>query len=121
MISGIGLDLVELARIQTVYERNPRFAERILSVREQEKFQKLSEGRKLEYLAGRFAAKEAFAKALGTGIGTKCTFQQIEVLNNDIGKPILYFQQKLVNGFVSITHTQSVAAAQVILQEGESK
>lgn len=120
MISGIGLDLVELDRIQTIYERNARFAERILSVRERQKFQMLSDGRKLEYLAGRFAAKEAFAKALGTGIGENCTFQQIEVLNDSLGKPVLYFQNTLVNGFVSITHTKHVAAAQVILQEGEA-
>ena len=75
-----------------------------------------SEHRQIEFLAGRFAAKEAFSKARGTGIGKDCSFQDIEILREPSGKPSLYFKGNQVNGFVSITHTKEYAAAQVILQ-----
>lgn len=117
MIQGIGLDIVEMDRIATINARNKKFRERILSERELIKFKQLSEIRQIEFLAGRFAAKEAFAKARGTGIGHGCEFTQIEILNNDTGKPVLYFDNQLVTGFVSITHTKQYAAAQVILIE----
>ena len=53
---------------------------------------------------------------MGTGIGKQCSFQDIEILKESSGKPILYFKEKPINGFVSITHTKDYAAAQVILQ-----
>lgn len=116
MISGIGLDIVELNRIESIMKRTDKFQRRILSDRELSVFEGLSDNRKLEFLAARFAAKEAYAKANGTGIRPGCSFHQIEILNNDFGKPLLYFNGQLVNGFISITHTKIVAAAQVILQ-----
>lgn len=116
MILGIGLDIVEMKRIKAAHEKSRNFAERILSVRELAQLDTLSKARQIEYLAGRFAAKEAYSKANGTGIREGCSFQQIEVLNDELGKPILYFDGIKVNGFVSITHTKEVAAAQVILQ-----
>lgn len=116
MITGIGLDLVELKRIEKAIQRSEKFQKRILSPRELVIFTELSASRKVEFLAGRFAAKEAFAKAKGTGIREGCEFHQIEILNDALGKPELYFEQQLVNGFVSITHTAEIAAAQVILQ-----
>ena len=115
MIKGIGLDIVELERIKKAMERTERFQKRILSERELEVFSKAIEKRKLEYLAGRFAAKEAFSKANGTGIGEGCEFYQIEILNNELGKPELYFDGQAVNGFVSITHSRDYACAQVII------
>lgn len=117
MVVGIGLDLVELERIQRLDERSDAFRLRILTPREQSKYESLQGRRRLEFLAGRFAAKEAFSKALGTGIGAKCTFQQIEVLNDASGRPFLRFSEEDVAGFVSITHTEQVAAAQVVLIE----
>ena len=117
MITGIGLDIVELERIRTVSTRTDSFVKRILSDREQEIYQQLSSSRKVEFLAGRFAAKEAFSKARGTGIGAGCEFGQIEILSASNGKPELYFDGEPVNGFVSITHSQEYAAAQVILTE----
>lgn len=116
VIIGIGLDLVDLKRIDKILKRSDKFSKRILSERELKVFDSLSESRKIEFLAGRFAAKEAFAKAKGTGIREGCTFHQIEILNDELGKPIIYYQGAAVNGFVSITHTVDVAAAQVILQ-----
>lgn len=117
MIRGIGLDLVELDRVARLDGRNGKFRERILSARELQVYETLSSHRKTEYLAGRFAAKEAFSKARGTGIGADCSFLDIEVISEASGRPVLYFQQRVVKGFISITHTQTVAAAQVVLLE----
>ncbi len=115
MIKGIGLDLVELDRIEKMIKRSETFQQRILTKRELAIFETLSESRKVEFLAGRFAAKEAYSKANGTGIGKGCELHQIEILKDEGGKPILYFDGTLVNGFISITHTRITAAAQVIL------
>ena len=117
MIKGIGLDVTDIERITVAHERSAKFKERILTPQEIERFEELNDSRQLEFLAGRFAAKEAFAKALGTGIGKSCSFQDIEVLPNEVGKPMLFFKGKEVEGYVSITHTKQFAAAQVILVE----
>ena len=116
MIYGIGIDLVELNRIEQTLERQPRFAGRILTQAEQERFQSLSGHRKIEYLAGRFAAKEAFVKAFGTGVGKEVTWQDVEVLNNETGRPIM---SGPFDGFihVSITHSEHYASAQVLLEK----
>lgn len=115
MIQGIGLDIIEMDRIARLDARNEKFRLRILSETELQVYETLSGHRRTEYLAGRFAAKEAFAKARGTGIGKSCGFLDIEVRSEPGGKPVLYFKQQPANGFVSITHTETVAAAQVIL------
>lgn len=115
MIIGIGLDIVELARIEKAAMKQPKFAARVLTTVEKEKYDQLSGNRKVEFLAGRFAAKEAFAKAYGTGLG-QVSFQDIEILNDTKGKPILTKSPEAFQAFVSITHTGQVAAAQVILE-----
>ena len=115
MIKGIGLDIIEIERVEKAMARTDKFKDRILSEREIALFTTYSMSRKVEFLAGRFAAKEAFSKALGTGIGTDCKLHDIEILRGDAGKPVLYFKGELVNGFVSITHAKQYAAAQVIL------
>lgn len=115
MIKGIGLDIVELQRIEKAMNRSEKFQQRILTPRELEIFDTLSLSRKIEFLAGRFAAKEAYAKANGTGIGKGCELQQIEILKDDSGKPVLFFDEQLANAFISITHTNQVAVAQVVL------
>ncbi|WP_449489008.1 holo-ACP synthase, partial [Streptomyces lavendulae] len=76
MIYGIGLDITELKRIASMAGRHKkRFAERILTRgQEADQYYELSEKRKIEFLAGRFAAKEAFSKAFGTGIGRQLSF-----------------------------------------------
>ncbi|HWL22744.1 MAG TPA: holo-ACP synthase [Ureibacillus sp.] len=116
MIKGIGLDIIEISRIKKADEHE-KFRNRILSHLELQEYNKLSNIRKIEFLAGRFAAKEAYAKANGTGIREGCEFHQIEILNDELGKPILYFNRLKVNGFVSITHTKEYAAAQVLLMD----
>lgn len=115
MIKGIGLDIVEMDRIRDSVQRSGKFISRILTDEEQTLFQQYAENRQIEFLAGRFSAKEAFSKALGTGIGKHCSFHDIEVLKGESGEPILLFKRKRVNGYVSITHTKTHAAAQVIL------
>lgn len=115
MIKGIGLDIVEMDRIAKAMKRTNKFKDRILTEKERVLFDAHSETRKIEFLAGRFAAKEAFSKALGTGIGEECKLHDMEVLRGDAGNPVLYFKGQLVNGFVSITHSKQYAAAQVIL------
>lgn len=116
MIKGIGLDIVEIERIQKISSSQLKFAERILTEYEQAIYSNLSGGRQLEYLAGRFAAKEAFSKALGTGIGKEVSFHDIEIKNDNRGKPIISkpFSQGI---HLSITHTKEYAAAQVIIEE----
>src|SRR5690625_1963503 len=99
--------------------KNIKIIERILTEKEREIFHSFtSESRKIEFLAGRFAAKEAFAKAAGVGIG-KLSFQHIEVLVNDSGAPIMTvegYEDKRI--FISITHTEMYAAAQVVIEAG---
>ena len=118
MIKGIGLDIVEMDRIEHIMERSPKFIRRILTEREQALYLQYTDHRRTEFLAGRFSAKEAFSKALGTGIGEQCSFLDIEVLRGGKGEPKLSFKGVPVKGFVSITHTKTHAAAQVILLEG---
>lgn len=118
MILGIGLDLVETERIEKLRVRQERFPERVLSAAELAYYKTLSEKRKTEFLSGRFAAKEAFAKARGTGIGTELSFQDIEIVADKLGKPhIGRPADKGKRVHLSITHTKSYAAAQVVIEE----
>lgn len=115
MIIGIGLDLIELHRIKKLIERQERFPQRILTEGECMKYEQLSNKRKVEFLAGRFAAKEAYAKALGTGIGKHLNFHDIEIETNEQGKPFIH--SKDMRCHLSITHTNEYAAAQVIIEK----
>ncbi len=121
MIQGIGLDIVELKRIEKLFHRKPTVVDRILTSREKERLQTLSPRRQVEYISGRFAAKEAFAKALGTGIGADCAFTDIDVLSDERGAPYILFKGKKEHAFITITHTETVAAAQVIRMKGEQE
>lgn len=84
MIVGHGIDIEELASIESAVTRHEGFAKRVLTAKEMERFNSLKGRRQIEYLAGRWSAKEAFSKAMGTGIG-KLGFQDLEVLNNERG------------------------------------
>ena len=116
MIKGIGLDIVEIKRIAQLAERQPKFIRRILTEAEIDHYSTLTGGRRYEFLAGRFAAKEAFAKARGTGIGTDLSFTDIEVRKDQLGKP--YIALPIEKGVhLSITHSKDFAAAQVIIED----
>jgi holo-[acyl-carrier protein] synthase len=117
MIKGLGMDLAELARVAEL-NQNPRFAQKLLTEAEYEKFQSFKlETRRIEFLAGRWAAKEAFTKAYGTGIGSQVGLQDIEVLNNDKGAPVLTSKVWQDTIHITITHTDKTAAAVVILEK----
>lgn len=116
MIVGHGIDIEELASIQNAVEKRKGFAQRVLTDKEMERFSSLKGRRQIEYLAGRWSAKEAFSKALGTGIG-KLGLQDLEVLNNERGAP--YFSKSPFSGkvWLSISHTDQFVTASVILEE----
>ncbi|HEU4707748.1 MAG TPA: holo-ACP synthase [Methylophilaceae bacterium] len=125
MIFGIGTDIVEVARIEDSLARfGDAFAQRILNEREWLAFsQSQTQGR---FLAKRFAAKEAFAKALGTGLRAPATFQNIEVVHDDLGKPMLDFAPELQtvlqahgvrHAHLSVSDEKALAAAFVVLEK----
>jgi holo-[acyl-carrier protein] synthase len=88
-IKGIGTDIVDKNRIANLLDQHgERFVKRILSEQEQQVFAEL--GDPVAYLARRFAAKEAVAKAFGTGIG-KLAFNEICIMNLSSGKPVVNF------------------------------
>jgi len=116
MIVGHGIDIEELASIQNAVKKREGFAQRVLTDKEMERFASLKGRRQVEYLAGRWSAKEAFSKAMGTGIG-KLGFQDLEILNNERGAP--YFSKSPFSGkvWLSISHTDQFVTASVILEE----
>lgn len=117
MIKGTGIDIIELARIQRLLSNQPKLIDRVLTEKEQELFYSFSsDKRKIEFLSGRFAAKEAFSKAWGTGIG-KLSFLDIEILLNKKKAPVL--TSSVLEGekcFVSISHSKQYAVAHVIIE-----
>ena len=116
MIVGHGIDIEALASIQNAVKKREGFAQRVLTDKELKRFASLKGRRQIEYLAGRWSAKEAFSKAMGTGIG-KLGFQDLEILNNERGAP--YFSKSPFSGkvWLSISHTDQFVTASVILEE----
>lgn len=118
MIIGHGIDMEDLAAIAKVMAEKPRFASKVLTPAELAVYECLSSRRQLEYLGGRWTAKEAFAKAWGTGIGAgRLRFHDLEVLNRENGEP--YFSKAPFAGsiWISISHTKTMVQASVILEE----
>lgn len=121
MITGIGLDIVEINRIEKIYLKfRQSFVKKILTDREKVEFEK--KGNIISYLAGRFAAKEAAAKALGTGIAGGVSFKDFEILSeNQRPELLLKGQAKILCGdikiWVTITHERNIAAAVVIYEK----
>ncbi|HIU64563.1 MAG TPA: holo-ACP synthase [Candidatus Avacidaminococcus intestinavium] len=126
MIIGVGCDLVEVARVQKAAS-NKAFLQKVYTPREIEYC--LQRGSHVwESFAARFAAKEAVAKALGSGF-RKGALTEIEVINDNVGQPklqlngaFLVFAESLgcKNYHISLSHTKDYAMAQVIL-EGEKR
>jgi holo-[acyl-carrier protein] synthase len=124
MIYGIGTDIVEVARIEaSIAQFGNDFAKRVLAESELASYQ-VSQI-KPRFLAKRFAAKEAFAKALGTGLRAPAAFQNIAVSHDDLGKPILIFATELqiflqnkniTQTHISISDEKNLAAAFVVLE-----
>ncbi len=94
MIYGVGTDIVSIERVANILAKNKQaFIQRVLSEHEQALF--ANKGDSAAYCAKRFAAKEAFAKALGTGIGKIVGFQDLTIRNNENGKPYFIPSEKL--------------------------
>lgn len=95
---AVGTDLLDSARLEATMRRHgERFVQRILTEKEQVLYQQRQQS--INFLAKQFAAKEALAKALGTGIAKGIGFQQLEVLRDDYGAPLVFLhgaaQQRL--------------------------
>jgi holo-[acyl-carrier protein] synthase len=90
MIIGVGVDLCEIERIREAISRHgDHFAQRILATDERTEFDSLTQSMRPPFLAKRFAAKEAVAKALGTGIGRGFGFHDITIIHDELGKPMV--------------------------------
>lgn len=121
-IVGLGMDLVDLDRVRQALQKNGEmFALRICTPDEWAYCRKHADP--VPRLAARFAAKEAVAKALGTGIGEKCAFTDVEVVRNDAGAPSILLHGSagvtarelgITGWFLTMTHSRLSAAAAVI-------
>lgn len=124
MILGTGIDIIEVARIASSFEKfGERFVNRILLP--DELAYCLTHRKPAPFLAVRFAAKEAVSKAFGTGIGAQLGWQDIEIRRKESGEPFVVLHGKGAELFsargaqrllVSLSHTENYAAATAILE-----
>ena len=125
MIFGIGTDIVQIDRIKTALSAHgDRFAQRILSETEFARF--TEHAQPARFLAKRFAAKEAVAKAFGTGFSKGLSLQHIQVQNDAVGRPILHFVEVaqafiddngITSSHLSLSDERDYALAFVILEK----
>ncbi|MDD5296350.1 MAG: holo-ACP synthase [Rhodocyclaceae bacterium] len=124
MIFGIGTDIVSVARMEEILGRHgERFAERILTEAEREAWRRSPHGGR--FLAKRFAAKEAFSKAFGTGIRPPVGFQTVFIEHDQIGKPSLGYsgellplmQSRKLAAHLSLSDERDYAVAFVVIEE----
>lgn len=127
-IAGIGVDLTRIARIERVYARHgARFVQRILGPEEIPVFERRHRrdpARGMRFLASRFAAKEAFSKAIGLGMHDPMAWSRMQTLNAPGGKPMVSLREPLAGWYsarfgaahVSITDESDVVAAFVVVE-----
>jgi len=125
-ILGIGVDIIENARISKSLKNN-LFIKRVFSNSEISIAKKIKD--KKNYYSKRFAAKEAFAKSVGTGFRNNLNFKDISIVNNKMGKPSFIISEKIkkiikkefkvssFNFFLSISDEKKYSIAYVILQK----
>ena len=123
MIVGIGTDIIEVERIAGVFaEYGDAFARRIFTEQERAYCESFAID-KMPHYAARFAVKEAFSKAIGTGITNGFKFKDIGIINEPGGKPSIVLQGEMLERWgsytihVSISHTTSNAIAVVIIED----
>jgi len=125
MIVSIGIDIIEVYRIRETISRTPRFVERVFTTRERDYCEAKGAASAQSY-AARFAAKEAFLKALKTGWRGKITWHDIEICSDKNGVPSLEIKGEAKNILenlgankihLSLSHTTEHAVAQVILEK----
>ena len=124
MIYGIGHDIVENKRIANlIKEHGDRFLDKILSKQEHEIYEQQINN--VNYVAKRFAAKEAFAKGCGTGLRSPIVMRNISVLNDELGKPYFVFNdsinfwlmvRKICSCHISISDDELMSSAFVVLE-----
>ncbi|MFA6921084.1 MAG: holo-ACP synthase [Gallionella sp.] len=124
MIFGIGTDIVEYARIESMWSKyGSRFAERLLSEGELPEFH--GHAHPARFLAKRFAAKEAFAKAVGSGLRHPVSLSRISIAHDGLGKPVLMFdavlrtylaQAGIIGHHLSISDERNTIVAFVVLE-----
>lgn len=124
MIHGIGTDIIEIKRIEHAIERyGVRFLDRIYTADEQEYCLRHRESAR--HFAGRFAAKEAVVKALGTGFGNGVSWLDIEIVNDRQGKPEVILSdalQSILGPFsvmISLSHCRDYATAFAICEKNQ--
>ncbi|MFC6182630.1 holo-ACP synthase [Lactiplantibacillus daowaiensis] len=118
MIYGTGIDLTELSRIDAMLQAGLKLPEKVLTPAERAVFATYGAKRRVEFIAGRFSAKESYSKAFGTGIGAQVSFQDIEILDNAAGRPEITKHPYAGSAWVSISHTDQFVMTQVILERG---
>jgi len=118
-LHGLGNDIVEISRVRQSIERHGlHFLNRLFTHREQDYCYKFKDP--VPHFAGRFAAKEAISKALGTGFGAQLSWHDIEILNDDHGKPLITLSENVKKNFnnphilISISHSNDHATAVAI-------
>ena len=123
MIFGIGTDIIHVPRVERELARTEGLKQSLFTPREIAYCE--SRGKSAQHFAARFAAKEAFLKAMGTGWRDGYRFNEIEILNDELGKPeaLVYGEVKkycdgqgITRIHVSLSHTQDLAKAVVILE-----
>ena len=123
MIKGLGIDLIDVERVAYRIGNKEGFRELVFSPGEIEYCE--AKGNKFEHYAARFAAKEAFFKAIGTGWANGTAFSEVEITNDENGKPRIQLLGQTaktleslnpVNISVSLTHLKTMAAAIVIIE-----
>lgn len=127
MIVGIGTDVASIARIEAALARfGERFERRVLTPWERERFGRVHPKARAGHFAKRWAAKEAFSKAIGTGIHPPFTWQAVGLGRDDRGKPLLIASEKMAAHLkslgvtrmhVSLTDDVGIAVAFVVLED----
>lgn len=122
MIFGIGTDIIEVARIKDAVEKyGERFKNRIFTEKEQAYCDSFNDNKYLHY-AARFAAKESFSKAIGTGLTRGFKFRDVEVCNENNGKPYVTLYGDMAEKYcsylihISLSHTEGNAVAYIIME-----
>jgi holo-[acyl-carrier protein] synthase len=124
MIAGLGIDIIEVDRVASNIGKEAGFRELVFSKDEIDYCEKKTN--KFEHYAARFAAKEAFFKAIGTGWKEGTAFNEIEIKNNEVGKPelvLLGATQKtmlewgIIKISLSLSHLKTIASAVVIIEK----
>ena len=124
MIFGVGTDIIEVARMEKMAAKGTQYLKTIFTERERDYCE--TKIRKSEHYAVRYAAKEAFLKALGAGWRDGLAFCDIEIINDDLGKPQVFLHGEAKRLFdhhqieqiaISMSHVKEIAVAVIILEK----